>query len=532
MVCSVVYHGDIAPHLERSRREAAEREGTAERDVVGHVEEAELPTREEAEVLARGPEDAGKKGDGGKEVGNPGAATTKKQAPFQGEAKPLPLHPLLLEWEDATAGGGPEAEQEYELVSWMAEQEPFGATVLPSGTAGGELLPTSFGLLPVSSVSYSSIVTSDLKPVALSPPPAPPPPPLAVADTALATGTPPLLPKSVKPKKKLSKHHVKSFKYAPGDYTEVPLPRPADPEATATASSSADLNPYRSFVISSSVDHRLQHSLELPAELQLQAMARAEYEAVLVSLVTAMPAGLPGSTAEGARAEEGRVEGEAGLEKACEFIRKSLEQLLASLLGPQPSLDTVAVLQLWSELNTLFPAPHGPLVPSPPPPPPRMASLLTPLRRNNGSEDPLPSSEPLRQQPALSEKSQLSFCSPELLVKLTDFLCDTPSSVATWQVGLSLLRQFIRHLSTPHTPSIPLPPSQLSRVLLAYFLSGEGVGVAGGVVLDLLKELTPLQLTGTSVSGDAGDGGNVMSGCEGVGAHVLLEVLTEILEPR
>lgn len=65
-----------------------------------------------------------------------------------------------------------------------------------------------------------------------------------------------------------------------------------------------------------------------------------------------------------------------------------------------------------------------------------------------------------------------------------------------------------------------------------YFLSGKDnlEVVSEDVVLDLLREVAPLSLVGSS---ESGDGGNVMRECEGVkGAHVLLEVLVKLLEQQ
>lgn len=487
---SLLYHGDIAPHVEQCQRERGEGEG-GEGELVGHVEETDLPVREEAEVLVGRLDEVGGKEGEVKEspaVGKPAITKTWEEL----EEVNFPNHPLLLVCPEEQYG-----EQEYELMSLMTDHDtlfsndPMLTSVLPD-------IYEPLTLPPVTTVMSSS----KLKPVALLPPPLP----VAMVDTPVTTATHPIfLPKTSKPKKKLSKHLVKSFKYAPGDYTEVPNIRPVD---SGTAASTANLNPYRSFIISSAVDHRLQHSVEFPTELALQTMARAQYKAVLASLVTAASTGPLERDGEGGGStkDKARGGGEEGLESVCGFIRGSLEQLLASLTSPQPSVDMVAVLQLWNELNTLLPASH-----------PQGAS---------GSENSSISPQ--------SDRKQLqSFCSPELLVALVQCLCHAPSRATTWQIGLSLLRQFICHLSTPHTPSsIPLHPSQLSQLLLTYFPSGENnleVGVARGVVLDLLKEVIPLQLVGTSVC----DGGDVTRGGEGVrGAHVLLEVLVELLEQR
>ena len=387
------------------------------------------------------------------------------------------------------------------------------------------------------------MTTSEFKPTHFSPSPTPP---LMLVNLPPISPPPPP-PKAIKMKKKLTKHLVKSSKYAPGDYTEVPMLRPLP----ATPPNSGSVNPYHGYLISSTVDHRLLHSLELPAELALQGVAMTQYEAVLRAVVAAGPptegrgeGEVVSPPGEGA----GERGGEGGLEEVCEFVQKCLKELLSSLTGLRSSVELVTLLQFWSELNGL-------LQPQP-----------TPGRVGPGGSV----AENSPQEPLLSGVE--CFCSRDLLVALMECLCHdhTPSSSAhsshahsrddaTWQIGLSLILQLICHLSTPHTPStLPLHPSQLSRFLRTYFLSikdNDEVGVSKGVASELIQRLVFLRLVGCA-EGDGvtrGSGGGVMNGSggesgdgvtrrsggggdvtsEGVGGvHVLLQLLVELLEER
>lgn len=488
---SLLYHGDIAPHLAQHQRERGE---PADVEVVGQVEETDFPMKEEVEMLTDKV--------GGKELAetedSPAVGKTptgKSNGEDSMEVKTFPIQPLI-------PSPGQYGEQEYELLSWMADQDSlFSHPPLPPVPHPLQLddLFDPY-ILPSVSMPTPSIVTSDLKPVALSPPP-----------STVVPAPPPMLPKLNKNKKKLSKHHVKSFKYAPGDYTEVPVIRL--PESNAAAAS-ARVNPYRSFIISSALDYRLQYSLELPTELALQVVARDQYEAVLQALVSAGPPG-EGGEEGGSREEKGRGRAEMGLENVCIFIQDSLRELLALVTDPQPSVDKMALLSLWSEFNSLL-----------------MAWCPPPLPPPRGKEVPSGGwGSKTYSEPSQSKENEFpSLCSADLLVSLTACLSGAPSTAATWQIGLSLLHQIISLLSL-HTSSLPLHPSQLSHLLLAYFLSGDDldVGVARGVVSVLLKQVLPLQLVGTITSGseEPKEGGEGMTG-----AHILLEVLVQVLEQR
>lgn len=475
------------PHLAQRQRERGE---GGEGEMVGQVEEVDLPTKEEVEVLTGEMDDKDQTETKvvSEAVGK--VSTEKTLSTGEGSVEDKlfpPHHPLVVDW---IPPGGQYGEHEYELVNWMTDQDPlFSHPPMPPVP-----LPLPLDdLYEPYALQTSSIVTSDLKPVALSPPPIP-----VAMNTPVTTAAVPKL--IVKPKKKLSKHHVKSVKYAPGDYTDFPAARPADSAPSVKA------NPYRAFIISSSLDHRLQHSVELPTELALQVIARTQYEAVLQALVSAGPFGEGREEGRGDE-DKGRGRGETGMENVCIFIQDCLGGLLASLAGPQPSIDKVALLQLWSEFNSLLmtwcPPSHGGILPS----------------GDHGSKI---SSEPSQ------SKVLPSFCSPQLLVSLTQCLSQGPSTAASWQIGLSLIHQTISILCPPPTTSLPLHHSQLSHLLLAYFLSGDDqeVSVAREVVLDLLKQVVPMKLIGTIESDSQEE-------CEGLrGVHVLLKLLVELLEKR
>ena len=448
MVMSLVYHGDLRPL-------------SVGGEMVARVNEKELPVREEAVVME------GEEGEEGEDE-----EEKYEKPPI------LPPHPQLDMWDTPT---------EVDLLglvddfdpSWSAK--PFTVpeiTTFP--TLQSLTLPTdtfvhSLLLPPSISMAMTSMLTPVPKSSSLSPPPIPPKLPI--------------------PKKKLSKHSIKtSSKYAPGDYTEFPDPAPS------SAPESSPGNPYRLFLISSSVDLRLSHSLDLQSELAIQTIARDQYQSVLRALVTAAPPGEPPrETGEGVR-------GEGGLGEVCELLCESLEQLLGQ--SRESISDLVGLLQFWSGVH----------------------SLLARERRTH----PLP--------------ENVSLCTPRLLRLLVECLshahCDhTHSRDATWQMGFSLLH----HLLSPNTLTLHLHPSQLSQLLLAYFISCDEapeMGVARGVVSDFLKLVLPLTLCGSgdkvsgedvtsdaAESGDVrGDVGEVVTGVKG--AHVLFEVLVELLEKR
>ena len=571
---SLLYFGDIMPYLDQCQREREEREergerATSEREVL--VRETDLPVREEVEMISRGspgvkvspgvegspgPEESlGVKG-GPKKYGDKGEEDGEEEA---GEGKDvgemvqvqgLPVFTSKQEWEENQ--GDLESDKMYEewkSADWLYNQNT--EDILPSATTTGEsfieplllhtipgsihnpILGPIHGLIPVPIPTQIPgtnplIDTSDLKPVSTLPPFLSIPS-LSITPFFSVTDTPPPpLPLTVKftKAKKLSKHHVKSHKYAPGDYTQVPIIRPP-PDASQSL---ANADPYRAFLISSTVDYRLQHSLVLPAELALQNTAKRQYDAILWSLVTAGNCTL---TEGSGRVEERggggrghRVMGdEEELRETCVFVRESLSQLLSSVSTPrQSSLDAVTVLQLWSELNTLFSA--------------------TPTQSSGGS-GPLGGSGPPRGQ-----KFEC-LCSTEMLGMLMHCLlsdcdhtpCDhAPSKHAVFQVGLTLFHQFISHLSADLV--LPLVPSHLSTFLSSYFINedAEEVGVEGGVVSNFFKELIPLKLVGARRGNETkgSDGEDVTGGGEGVttgfgverGVHVLLQLLVDLLQHR
>ena len=466
MVMSLVHFGHVGSPVE----------GEGEEEQVERVGEKALPVKEEAVMVDREPE---------KEKGS---ADKPSSVSLQTDEWSFPQPPTL----DLDMFGL--------LDDFNPMLQPFSSS-FPIPPATFQIppplpIPTSETFAPAPFLPpHISIATAppsiaDLKSLFLSASP-PPPPSLQ------------LFPKPnhhYKLKKKLSKHHhIKSSKYAPGDYTEYPDPAPM------SASKSPAVNPYRSFLISSCVDQRLRCSLDYPAELCLQNVAREQYEAVLRSVVTAQPSS--GITPR----EEEEGKGERGLEDACDLVCESLDCLLSLARGPKPQVTLVSLLIFWSELNSLL--------------------------FNKKAATPL-------QLGCQRRQNQMSLSSPKLLRALGECLSHTPSGHtpsrdATWQIGFSLLQQ----LCSSHA-YLPLKPSQLSQLLLAFFTSTDelpNVGVARGVVSEFLKTVFELNLDVASGTGEEDveewkedkENGEAGSGSDGIkGVHVILEVLVKILKER
>ena len=422
----------------------------------------------------------------------------------------VPVKPLILTLDAEESSDESDADYDYPY-----NLEPLSLVSLEDSMLYSGPPPPHLALFDTTPISTSF-------PLPPSPPPLPLPhlPPSVIPPLPPSTTTASAASKT----KKLSKHYFKkSSKYAPGDYTEVPMPRPLSDHAPSSKSSveaGSTGHRYKSYLISGCLDHRLHSSLEYPVELGLQRLVQEQYQAVMTSLVTATPPSAPppvGSGGEGVRREGGEgVTG--GLGEVCAFVCKSLEDLLDSTTQTRPGINLVSLLQFWMELNSLLP---------PRRPPGRPGGSLPTFPGVGGATE------------TIVDPPHLLFGSTKILTTLIECLSHAPcdhahSRDATWQIGLALVHQFVRHLSTDHTPShppsLPLHPSQLSQFLLAYFLSGDGprhMGVARGVVSNLLKELVPLSLMGVTCEGVTSEGG------EGVkGAHVLLQVLLDLLEKR
>ena len=443
---SLVYFGHMGPPVERGRED----------EKVEKVMENSLPVKEEAVVVDRETE---------KENGKPQSMSLHTDEwGFPQHPTPIDLDLFLLD----------------DLKTMLQPFPSFpGPPQLPLVTPHLPVPPsqtfgtTPFHLPPHVYMATAPPSTTVLKSSSLSPPLPPPVPSFPLFHK----------PHHKQRKKQLKHYHVKSSKYAPGDYTEYPDPAPN------SASKSSAVNPYRSFLISSCVDQRLTRSLDYPTELALQNIARYQYEAVLRSIATAGPSS--GATPREEEVEKENVRGEGALDDARDLVCESLDHLLQLAQGPQPNVALVNLLIFWSEMNSLL----------------------------------FPAKKPL-QLAAGRPVSLRSLSSPNLLGTLVRSLSHTPSghtssNAATWQIGFSLLQQ----LCSSHPSSLPLSPSQLSQLLTAFMSSEElpNVGVARGVVSEFLKTLLELDLTG-----EEGEEGK-----EGVkGIHVVFEVLVKILEER
>lgn len=474
MVMSLVFFGHVVPQAEGE-------EGEREEEKVEKVEERALPVRGEAVMVER--EQEKKEGD------TPASSVSSN---------------LAGDWTSVSVDNDMFGLLEDLKATWQS----FPSFPPPPDPSQQQL--------PVPHLNFPPGETFVAPPLLLHHVPLAAPPP----STKSSSLSPPPLPSHhflsklhyPKPKKKLSKHHVKSSKYAPGDYTEFPDPAPN------SASQSSAANPYRSFLISSCVDQRLSRSLDYPSELRLQSIAREQYEAVLRSILTAQPSP---HLAEGEKREERGEEkerGEGGLDEACDLVCESLDRLLQLTRGSQPQVELVTLLLFWSELHSLL----------------FQQKKKSPLSGVGGEK-----------------KQQRSLSSPKLLRELVECLSHassghTSSRDATWQIGFSLLHQ----LCSSFTSSLPILPSHLSHLLLTFFTSsGElsSVGVARGVVSEFLKTVLELNLDGDGITGDGEEkreigedekrkmeenGGEEVK-AEGMkGVHIILDVLVKILEER
>lgn len=498
MVMSLLYYGELLPHSEQCRRERGE----------GRVMERDLPVREKVEIIEK--RDSEREGVGVKSH----SVVVEDEVCDNETTEIVESFPDSLETVDAYNDG----EMLFTYHPLLSTLDPVTMEMLSSVT-----MPTADML------DFDSIHA---------------PPPVPIVPHNIPPSLFPAVPTTTK--KKLTKQHnykKHSTKYAPGDYTNVPMPRPPDHTPSDT-SSDLNVNPYHTYLISSCVDHRLQYSLEYPIELTLQNLAHTQYETVMRSLLTAAPASSPMVTGD----EEEREECGLGtgvvsdFNDVCVFVCNSLETLLKSTMGvacQSPSIDLVCLLQYWCELNNIYPRPL------------HTTTLLF---------------ESLSPRSAVTQTPHV-FTSNSILTILIECLSHASSdhthhwSDATWQVGLTLLNQFVSHLfssssSLQHDHVTPLHFQPLQQLLLAYFLSGDrkqDVGVAEDVVLSLLKQLLLLRVVGVSEgesegvrsdggSGEGvGDGGSGEGECDGasgesggdmIGVHVLLDVLVHLLEKR
>ena len=294
-----------------------------------------------------------------------------------------------------------------------------------------------------------------------------------------------------KPMKKLSKHSLQGKKFAPGDYSDIPV-LPQKPGEVVSSADSTQL-PYQSFIISNTIDSRLLHSTELPAELALQCTARKVYESVLVALMNARPIP-PGDL--GVKGEEMSPDQEPNASSG-EMLCKSIEQLLEKAMSPQSNIDLVSVLEFWNELNSVSES-SG--------------------RRGDGN----------KMTPPLAEKKErlntcgLPLCSKHMLQLLLDnLLAPSPPCSRMWQLGLSLI-----HTAVGQSQGYTVDSDQLLDVLVKLFSGGEQVSgtdsIQASSVSTFLVDLVPLCVGRSGLDG--------MGREERLGVHLLLEVLITVLE--
>ncbi len=350
----------------------------------------------------------------------------------------------------------------------------------------------------------------------------------------------PQKPPKPKPTKKLSKHSLAGTKYAPGDYSNIPVYF----QKTGTSSgmegaSGGDATPlsYQSFIISNSVDARLQYSLELPAELSLQCMARTVYESVLVAVLNTRPlpplcpllVGLGGEKEEDVPLCPGPAKQSSAM-----MLCHSIEQLLERAIVPKSDVNIVSVLELWNELNSVVTEP-------------------LPEESGSGATAPLLGEKPgtdievevrkkkeiylgdWREDVSLSPLAGLPICTQRAINLLLDtLLSPSPSSSSsspsssspssssskTWRLGLVLLHTAVRHYSGRE---IPVDWEKLLAVLVAVFSNGVYTADAQDeVVPSLLVDLIPAKVGRSKLDG--------MGREERTGIHLLLEVLISVLE--
>ena len=323
--------------------------------------------------------------------------------------------------------------------------------------------------------------------------------------------------------KKLSKHSLMGKKYAAGDYTEVPvyksLPESVDPQL-----------PYQTFIISSTVEHRLQSKVEFPVELELQWLSKKVYESVLLALLHARPSPplpLLGVSSGAAKTEEDGSEAvEVGAEPgsisaSAAMLCSAIETLLESVVTSESNVNPVAVLELWNVLNSLLPANNVHLLAQPHKPP-----LQEPSSTILDTGDTQPTSEqhttPLKENVRETAKKNLSglpiFSTRALSLLLDSLLVSSsPPSARMWQLAISLLHTTLRHkAATVAGGSADIDASKLMKVLVRLFSSTSDTGgVQPSAVTAMLLELAPMRLAGRE---------------EERGVCLLLEVLVTLLE--
>lgn len=309
-----------------------------------------------------------------------------------------------------------------------------------------------------------------------------------------------------KPKKKLSKHSLVGTKYAPGDYTEIPMYKLAD---TGDGNSGPEFHlPYNSFIISGTLDSRLLHTVHLPAELELQNLARQAYERVLVTLLNARPCLVQSCNVVQEEEASMQEHGHEPVSRSLDMLCTSMEQLLEQALSPQSNIDIVSVLELWNELNSLL------------------------EERTTEPTDQKKAENDLEKQ-ILPDSSGIPICSHHAINLLLDNLfLSTSSSARLWQLGMALLhkavKQWVTSGTAPAENNSPINARKFSKMLVKLFLYNSQEMVTSGTqelaVARLLAELTPLRL-GRSCIND--EDANMEAW---LGVHLLLNTLVTVLE--
>ena len=317
--------------------------------------------------------------------------------------------------------------------------------------------------------------------------------------------------------KKLSKHSLVGMKYAPGDYSGVPVyrklgevVRDVDPQL-----------PYQTFIISNTVEHRLQSTVEFPTEVELQGLAKKVYESVLLALLHAQPGPPPPSDAledipEAVGAEEEGMD-PTSISVPAAMLCRAIEKLLEKAAVPRSDVDVVAVLELWNVLNSLLPtsSDHKPRKPSV-------------QEQPASSPDSSPPASDLKAQHTIQSKDDcqsstagLPIYSPYALNLLLDnLLMPSPApSDKMWQLAVMLLHTALRHMWVTvcvRGRSVDIDDSKLLKVLVRLFSGTSAAsGFQGPAVTAMLSELVPVRLADSS---------------EKRGVHLLLELTVILLE--
>ena len=315
-------------------------------------------------------------------------------------------------------------------------------------------------------------------------------------------------------KKKLSKQMGSVFKkFAPGDYSDIPVYRPTVGGDGGSGGSNSTL-PYQSFIISNTVDSRLLCNTEFPAELELQCVAKKVYEAVLVALLNTRP-NLPDPSLhppflEAMEDVQERHEHRVGMSTA--MLCQSIEGLLVKCLQPQADIDIIAVLEMWSQLNSLAPR--------------REQDEKSVADRESTAE--------VARSPTVPHDIGLPILSRKAVTLLQEnLLSEHFQSAKTWQLGVTLLHTAVREReanpTSPRHHELLGDVVTLSKVLVKLFSSGEkfwsSSATQSSVLVKFLEGLVPVKMPAAWEEG--------WRGVEDLrGVHMLLWVVVTVLEKR